>query len=586
MGDNFSAKKAAVIFTTAAVAVSAVVGADAAEIDENYVAVGSPAAESELYDAVKKGSLIVSEDSGVQITKNTHQGTVLHSSGLLPSSYKSEVTSVKNQGEHGTCWAFGSTSALEAFLIKDGKGVHDLSENHLAWWGTSQYNTDGFGWQNNTIDSGGFAAIALGYYMSWQGPATENEVPYDGSNTNTLPSNMDTASIPYNVTGAMYLSGDVETIKNAVYRYGGVNSSYNDDQIYMSEYNGCKNFYYPPLEHGINNLDYPVNYYGHAVCIVGWDDNYPKEAFNNTPENDGAWLVKNSWGDWWSDGGYFWMSYEDYFLNMENVMGFGFAITDVRTNNPYDIIYQNEDDGVTNSIGIYNGYDGLYYPDVTYISKFNFDGQHNIMEKVIFETESADANYTVYYIPSVNGEPSSDTASWTVLNSGVIEYSGYQSIDIKNFTLPEGEAFIGVQIDMSRFSRDERNIAARIGVAETMYNSDNNVVMRPNVQEGEGYYYLNGKIGDLTTIYAYPESRVGKLSFKVIATTNRLGDIDNDGDILLKDAQRVQKMSIGIDSDTYTDNAMINADVNLDGKITLKDASLIQKRALDIISDF
>jgi hypothetical protein len=36
----------------------------------------------------------------------------------------------------------------------------------------------------------------------------------------------------------------------------------------------------------------------HAVCIVGWDDTYPRENFNegHLPEGDGAWIVKNSWG--------------------------------------------------------------------------------------------------------------------------------------------------------------------------------------------------------------------------------------------------------------------------------------------------
>ena len=36
----------------------------------------------------------------------------------------------------------------------------------------------------------------------------------------------------------------------------------------------------------------------HAVCIVGWDDSYPKKNFvdGHQPDADGAWLVKNSWG--------------------------------------------------------------------------------------------------------------------------------------------------------------------------------------------------------------------------------------------------------------------------------------------------
>ena len=36
----------------------------------------------------------------------------------------------------------------------------------------------------------------------------------------------------------------------------------------------------------------------HVVCIVGWDDTYSRENFNegHLPEGDGAWIVKNSWG--------------------------------------------------------------------------------------------------------------------------------------------------------------------------------------------------------------------------------------------------------------------------------------------------
>ncbi len=85
----------------------------------------------------------------------------------------------------------------------------------------------------------------------------------------------------------------------------------------------------------------------HTVCIVGYDDNYPKENFlqgtsaagySKTPPENGAWIAKNSWGsetdfvinkdgrpigksDWGvrdKDGkatGYFYLSYYDKSVN-------------------------------------------------------------------------------------------------------------------------------------------------------------------------------------------------------------------------------------------------------------------------------
>ena len=40
----------------------------------------------------------------------------------------------------------------------------------------------------------------------------------------------------------------------------------------------------------------------HAVLVVGWDD--------NMCGGEGAWRVKNSWGVWWSDNGYFWIEFD------------------------------------------------------------------------------------------------------------------------------------------------------------------------------------------------------------------------------------------------------------------------------------
>lgn len=42
------------------------------------------------------------------------------------------VTSVKNQASTGTCWCFATTSFIEAELMRQGKGEHDLSEMYVV----------------------------------------------------------------------------------------------------------------------------------------------------------------------------------------------------------------------------------------------------------------------------------------------------------------------------------------------------------------------------------------------------------------------------------------------------------------------
>ena len=58
---------------------------------------------------------------------------------------------------------------------------------------------------------------------------------------------------------------------------------------------------------------YEKNMANHGVTVVGWDDHFSKDNFlaDHKPPEDGAWIVRNSWGSNWGMDGYFYLSYFD-----------------------------------------------------------------------------------------------------------------------------------------------------------------------------------------------------------------------------------------------------------------------------------
>ena len=46
---------------------------------------------------------------------------------------------------------------------------------------------------------------------------------------------------------------------------------------------------------------------GHAMCLIGYDDN----------KGDGAFLIMNSWGSDWGQDGFFWIRYKDFPIHVD-----------------------------------------------------------------------------------------------------------------------------------------------------------------------------------------------------------------------------------------------------------------------------
>ena len=105
----------------------------------------------------------------------------------LPASYdlrdSGVITSIKDQGNSGACWAFGTLKSAESNAIRKGfltKNHADFSENHLAWFafhpserGGDKLITDGFYPISSDVDAaytwGGSSLIALFTLARWSG---------------------------------------------------------------------------------------------------------------------------------------------------------------------------------------------------------------------------------------------------------------------------------------------------------------------------------------------------------------------------------------------------------------------------------
>ena len=195
----------------------------------------------------------------------------------LPSSFdwrdQNAVTSVKDQGDCGSCWAFASIAALESLaIIETGASAPDYSEQFPI-----SYNLANLG-----CDGGGLDSVANFYQRI--GTIPDNCLPYR-ENDSKLP--LPCSEWRDDVVGIekwRYVAKTVSALKRAVY----------ENPIAVGYYIYSDFMYY---ESGVYEYVSGRFLGGHAVLVVGWDD--VEECF----------IVKNSWGEDWGENGYFRIAY-------------------------------------------------------------------------------------------------------------------------------------------------------------------------------------------------------------------------------------------------------------------------------------
>jgi len=185
------------------------------------------------------------------------------------------VTSVKNQGQCGSCWAFAAAAELESFIMIYYGHELNLSEQQIV--SCNEYGA-GCG--------GGWAGAAYSLFLT-NGAIHEHCMPYLAMDPPQAPC-VQEGHHPYGwVTGWHSIPNDVIQIKTALLT-GPVCTGIDASSEFEMYGGGCYD-----VQGGA--------WTNHLVEIVGWDD--------RMCDNEGAWIIKNSWGTDFGANGFAFVKY-------------------------------------------------------------------------------------------------------------------------------------------------------------------------------------------------------------------------------------------------------------------------------------
>lgn len=418
--------------------------------EEEKIKSGLTKVGGELYVSLDDLSNLLGYNCDFDITKNTVVAADTDTSALVPAYFdlreKGRVSQIRNQGTYGTCWAFAATSALESSLLPEEKYLFSVDNMSMSnSFHANQYD-------------GGEYTMGMAYLAAWQGPVLEKDDPYgDGVSDDTL-------KAVKHVQEMQIIDGkDYEGIKEAVFKYGGVESSLystirssQDSSVYYNRENSA--YCYIGTEKP-----------NHDVVIIGWDDNYPSSNFNTQLEGDGAFICQNSWGSDFGEDGIFYVSYYDTNIGTHNVV-----YTRVDDTDNYDNIYQSDLCGWVGKMG----YDSeqIYGANV-----FKAKGNEKLSAAAFYAT-GANTEYELYVVHDFKNEKS--FANREKLASGVAKKAGYYTIDFDEQQLKAGEKYAIVLYVKTPGSKHPLAIE---------YDTGESILQGVDLDDGEGYISLNGK---------------------------------------------------------------------------------------------
>lgn len=406
---------------------------------------------------------VVSPNYAMEATKNES----------LPAKYDARedgrIPFVKDQGKDGVCWTFAGNSSLEAYFAPD--RIYNFSENHVRY---SLSDSDAMPnpWGFDRPPSGGGNFTMYGnYLMRWSGPVFTEDDPYVVTDVPRSLDEVNSKPVRFHVQGFLTLpnpaeypqdvsdeqrAAHVELVKQYIYSHGSVSTSIYHNDAYLNHRTNA--YYYDPAG--------PVLGGNHAVSLVGWDDAYPKTNFKQPqPENNGAFIVKNSWGEDNGDNGYFYLSYEDVYAGW-----FAGVIDRVDPVDRLDTIYQYDPFGM-NAASYFNT-GSTTEAKAWFANVFMVQGDEEALEAVSFMTNGMGLEYEVW----VNTETGSmdDWSKFQKRKTGTIEMTGYHTVYLDTpVALREAGSKFAVAVMAKTANPSDRLIPLELPVAGDDYSIGN-----------------------------------------------------------------------------------------------------------------